>query len=30
MNNDLISGTRVLGKGRIRHVHAERAGASSA
>jgi Protein of unknown function (DUF2917) len=22
MNNDLISGTRVLGKGRIRHVHA--------
>jgi hypothetical protein len=23
MNNDLISGTRVLGKGRIRRVHAQ-------
>jgi len=22
MNHDLISGTRLLGKGRIRHVHA--------
>jgi hypothetical protein len=23
MNNDLISGTRLLGKGRIRHLHAD-------
>lgn len=23
MNHDLISGTRVLGKGRVRHVHGE-------